>query len=299
MYKDKTITVVNCCDDKFEKVRKVCSESSLYVGKADKVLEFSPNMLDDEFKRKNHDLLCVERGAGLWLWKPYFILKTLESVPENHYVIYLDAGVIVVNEFRHLIESLEKSHQDVMVFELPLIEEEWTKKEIYSAIAPDFNRSINQILSGYIILKNTRVSRNLITEWLNHMQNPVCILPQNVTKEPNYWNFVENRDDQSVFSLICHKDNITPFRDPSQFGTYPFKYAWIPKFGYKWKKYSFRPQKYTNSPYPQILISNRSEDPKKKIRKEKIINFINSLGIYRSLYVWLLKPHLSMVEQER
>lgn len=299
MYNDKTITLVNCCDSKFEIPRKACSESAIKAGKADRVLEYTPDMLDDDFKQKNKDLLSVKRGAGLWLWKPYFILKALESVPENHYLIYLDAGVVVIDKFRHLIDSMEKSGQDIMVFELPLLEEEWTKKEVYSAIIPGFNKSVNQILSGYIIIKNTDFARKIMKEWLIHMQNPVCSLPQTITGEENYWNYIENRDDQSVLSLICHKYNIIPFRDPSQFGKYPYKYAWIPKYKDKWKKYSFRPRKYPNSPYPQILISNRSEDPKKKLRKERILSLINSLGVYKPLYMRILKPYLKTVERDQ
>lgn len=296
MYDNKKITVINCCDEKFEVPRKACSETSLKVGKADKVIEYSPDMIDKEFKDKNKELLSVKRGAGLWIWKPYFILKALESIPEGDYLIYLDAGVVVIDEFRHLIDSLEKSGQDIMAFELPLLAEEWTKRETYTAIYPELKESVNQILAGYIVLKNTPFSRDLIAEWLRYMLDPVCILPHIVTGEANHRNFVETRDDQSVFTLVCRRHGITPFRDPSQFGTYPFKYAWYPRLGGKFKKYSYRQHEYMNSPYPQILISTRSEDPKKKTRKEKIIGLFDSLGIYRPLYNWLLKPYLAVVE---
>lgn len=298
MYKGKTITLINCCDKKFEKVRKTCSESAIKVGKADKVIEFSPDMIDEDFKKRNKDILSIKRGAGLWLWKPYFISEALESIPEGHYLIYLDAGVVVINEFQYLIDSLEKSRQDIMVFELPLIAEEWTKKEVYTMIVPNFNKSVNQILGGYIIIKNTQFSRNLIKDWLKYMQNPICILPKNITGEINYWNFIENRDDQSVLTLVCQKYNIIPFRDPSQFGKYPYKYAWIPKYKNINKIYSFRPHEYKNSLYPQILISNRSEDPKKKIRKEKVINLLNTFGLYKILYKLINKPFLSIVERD-
>ena len=284
MYKGKTITLINCCDGKFEKARKICSETSIKVGKADKVMEFSPDMLDEDFKKKNKELLSVKRGAGLWLWKPYFILKALESIPENHYLIYLDSGVIVINEFYLLIESLENSKQDIMVFELPLLEEEWTKKEVFTAIVPGFNKSVNQILSGYIIIKNTPFSRNIIKEWLIHIQNPVCILPDTITGEENYWNFIQNRDDQSILSLICHKHNVVPFRDPSQYGKYPYTYAWLPKYKNIWRKYSFRCHEYPNSPYPQIVISNRLNDSKKILRSERISKLLNSFVIYKILY---------------
>lgn len=296
MYNNRTVTVINCCDEKFEAPRKACSETSMTVGKADNVVEYSPNMMDDKFKSKNIDLLNVRRGAGLWIWKPYFISRALESIPEGDYLIYLDAGVVVIDEFRHLIDSMEKSGQDIMVFELPLLAEEWTKKETYSAIFPELRESVNQILAGYIVLKNTPFSRGIISEWLMYMQDPVCIMPHTVTGEANHRNFVENRDDQSVFTLVCRKHGITPFRDPSQFGTYPYKYAWYPKLSRKFKKYSFRQHEYRNSPYPQILISTRSEDPKKKLRKERIIGIFDSLGIYRPLYMWILKPYLSIVE---
>ncbi|MDE6561727.1 MAG: hypothetical protein K2K75_10120 [Muribaculaceae bacterium] len=296
MYDNKTVTLINCCDEKFEAIRKVCSSSSLKVGKADSVIEYNPAMMDNDFKQRNKDLLSIPRGAGLWIWKPYFILQTLESIPEGHYLIYLDAGVVVVNEFRHLISAMEASGQDIMVFELPLLAEEWTKGEIFSTIAKDIEDSVNQILAGYIVMKNTPFVRGLIQEWLRYMQDPVCILPHNVTDHPNHKNFVENRDDQSVFTLVCRIHGIKPFRDPSQFGRYPFKYAWYPGISQKFKRYSFRPHKYPNSPYPQILVSTRSENPKKKLRKERIIRFLDSLGIYRPLYMRLLKPYLDVVE---
>lgn len=297
MYNNKTITLINCCDGKFESVRKVCSETAIQVGKADRVIEYSPDMIDDEFKKKNKELLSVKRGAGLWIWKPYFILKALESIPENHYLIYLDAGVIVVNEFRYLIESLEKSQQDVMAFGLPLLNKEWTKKEVITAILPGVDENINQILGGYIVIKNTEFSRNVIQDWLTHMQDPVCILPQNVTGEDNYWNFIENRDDQSVWTLICRKHNIVPFRDPSQYGEYPYFYAWLPKYKDMWRKYSFCPQKYDNSPYPQIVSSNRLNDPKETLKKERKFRLLDSLGLLKIIYKIKFNPFLSVVER--
>lgn len=298
MYKGKTITLTNCCDEKFESIRKICSQTSINIGKADRVLEFSPDMMDNDFKEKNKKLLSIKRGSGLWLWKPYFILKALESVPDNHYLIYLDAGVIVINEFKYLIDNLEASQQDIMVFELPLVEEEWTKKEVYKAIIPNFNKSVNQILSGYIIIKNTPSSRNMIEEWLLHIQNPICILPETISTEENYWNFVQNRDDQSIWSLICHKHNIIPFRDPSQFGEHPYYYAWQPSYTGYWRKYSFRPHHYENSKFPQILISTRLRDPKDVLRTSKIAKILTKLGIYKFLYKLQYKPFLSTVKKD-
>lgn len=296
MYKGKTVTVINCCDEKFESVRQACSASSISKGKADKVIEYSPDMIDEAFRSKNKDLLSIVRGAGLWIWKPYFILKTLKSIPEGDYLIYLDAGVVVVNEFSHLIDAMEQSGQDIMAFELPLLAEEWTKRETKTTIYPELDRSVNQILAGYIVIRNTPFSRQIIEEWLEYMQDPVCILPTNMTGEPNHRNFVENRDDQSVWTLVCRRHGIIPFRDPSQFGTYPYKYAWYPRLGHKYRKYSFRPRKYDNSTYPQILVSNRSDDPKKKLRKERMIGLLDSIGLYKPLYLWLLKPYLDVVE---
>ena len=46
----------------------------------------------DAFYHKNHLLFAQPRGWGYWIWKPFFILKTLRKLDEGQSLLYLDAG---------------------------------------------------------------------------------------------------------------------------------------------------------------------------------------------------------------
>src|SRR5208282_2331127 len=54
----------------------------------DFILNYRKSHIDKEFFEKNKHILSQKKGDGYWLWKPYFILKTLENAPENSTVIY-------------------------------------------------------------------------------------------------------------------------------------------------------------------------------------------------------------------
>ena len=72
---------------------------------------------------------------------------------------------------------------------------------------------------------------------------------------PNYPEFIQNRHDQSVSSLLAKKYNIPPFRMASQFGN-----KWI--------------DEYPNSDYPQLIQLTRKKNiplMEKLIKKIKIL----------------------------
>jgi hypothetical protein len=65
---------------------------------------------------------------------------------------------------------------------------------------------------------------------------------ENVLGVPNYPEFVENRHDQTIWSLVCKKHQIAPFRDPSEWGN---DYSRYPEDVIK------------RSTYPQVIESHR------------------------------------------
>lgn len=279
MYKGKKIFAINYCDENYEKQRSYNSKTAYLKGQADEVIEYSIKDIDSNFCIKNKSIFSMKRGAGLWLWKPYIILKTLNRMSENDYLFYCDAGAIYVNSLVKLVKVLETFKVDIMPFELPLISRQWTKKETFTAM--EYNSSEeNQILGGYILMKNTNYTRSIISEWLFHMQDLRCISPKQITSEVNYSDFIAHREDQSVFSILCRKHGIMPFRDPSQYGDRPWEYAWRESYIGVWDKFTLREKKYKNSSYPKILISNRKADPIRYQKRDAIISFLWRIGLY-------------------
>lgn len=290
--KKRNIIVINFADENFEITRKSCSKSALEYGLADKVIEYSPTDIDENFRSKNSETFSYKRGAGLWLWKPYFILKTLKQMKDGDYLFYTDAGVIFTKPIRHLIDTFENSGQDVMPFMLPLLEQEWTKNETQTAINSGCKKfRDNQYLATYILFRNSERSRLFVLEWLKYMQNPICSHPETITSELNDPSYIEHREDQSVFSILCKKSGLKAFRDPSQYGDRPFEYGWNKTFTDRWGNYTLIKSNYEKSNYPQILLSVRKENPFKKIKKEKIKHFLSHIKLYNTI-TYQIKNHI-------
>ena len=71
--------LVNFATDNFKKSQKKLNESALKFG-VDKVFSFSSeDIKKTDFYKKNKIILEKKRGFGYWLWKPYFIYKTMSD----------------------------------------------------------------------------------------------------------------------------------------------------------------------------------------------------------------------------
>lgn len=276
------IIAINYADEKYETLRKYNTLTAYKKGFADKVIEFSPKDISIEFKENNKAIFSNERGAGLWLWKPYVICKAMDEIDYGDYLFYCDAGAYYVNRIQRLIDAMECACVEIMPFELPLLARQWTKKETYRIMNYD-NFEGNQILVGYLLVKKSEFTEKILHEWINYAQNEHCISPKQFSNEKNNVDFVEHREDQSIFSIVCRKYNLITFRDPSQFGDRSWQYAWNRVKGEK--KWDYSPQKYMNSPYPRILVSNRKIDPIKYKRKILFEDILWRLGLYSKYYL--------------
>lgn len=270
------LVVFNFADDKFKQQQEDNSQTALFIGKADKVYCYHPEDIDPKFIRERSEIFSYSRGHGLWIWKAYFALKTLSLLNDGDYLMYCDAGSYFVNDIHYLMDTMKKESVDFMPFELPLVEHQWTKREVYDYMKID-SLGKNQILASYFILKKSKETVAFIQEWLKYMSIPLCLIPQNFTSTSNSADFIAHREDQAVFSLLCHKYNYMVFRDPSQFGNWP----WL----YKMEGAAYRPIDHTNSPYPRILVSNRRVIMSKYKKTIFLKNFLDIVGLYHPVYV--------------
>ncbi|MFV0418662.1 MAG: hypothetical protein ACK5KT_08040 [Dysgonomonas sp.] len=274
------IVAINYADSKFEKQRRYNTKTAYSKGKVDKVIEYSPNDIDESFKEMNNHILSYPRGAGLWLWKPYFILKTLSKLEYGDYLFYCDSGAYYVNDVRFLIQALKRSKQSIMGFEIPTLERQFTKKESFTLM--DYSKyDNNQLLGGYVLLKKEDFSIRFVEEWLKYATNEKIISPNYFIPEiEEFEDFRSHREDQSIFSILYHKHNLAPFRDPSQFGDRPWEYIYIPAFSAWSSPWVYNPLQYTNSDYPKIVVSCRTSNPYRYKIKETLKTFLSVIGLY-------------------
>lgn len=270
------IIAINYADDKFKKSQKLNTKTAYLRGKVDRVIEYSPKDIDQEFKNKNKNIFSYKRGAGLWLWKPYIIFKTLKIMEEGDYLFYCDSGSYYINRVQYLVDCMEENNESIMAFELPLISEQWTKNETFEFLGcncDEFKKS-NQILATYILIKKNNKTIKLIEEFLEACCDEKIISYKNFNKSIiNSESYISHREDQSVFSILCRKHKITAFRDPSQYGNRPWEYRHN-------RDYIYNPKNYVNSNYPQILASYRNQSVFKFTIKEILKKVLSLVNLY-------------------
>ncbi len=259
----KMIVAINYSDWKYKKAQKFNSITATQKGKVDKVISYSPKNIDTEFRKKNASILSQDRGNGFWLWKPYIIKKTLDSLQQNDYLIYLDSGAFYMNNVQYLIKVMEKEKQDIMAFELPFKERHYSKRDVFICMGCDEPRytDTNQRMATMIIIKKTNRAQCFTNEWLQFAQMEDIITDaKNHMGKYNYNGFVDNRHDQSVFSILSKKYKIKAFRDPSQYGRFP-KLFWSRKIEVS--------EDATN--YPQIIAEHRFSEVTKGVFWEQML----------------------------
>ena len=220
-------TLINFANKNFRQQQYLSALLGKIHGKFDNVICYAPKHLDSHFVQKNIDIFSLKRGFGYWLWKPYLILKTLNAVRYGDWVVYSDSGSFFINSVKNILNEIECFNQDVVGFELPLIERQWTKRELFISMECDdsFFKDSNQIHASIQFVKKSKFSLEFYKEYLNIAQSVINLTDEcdySVDQDPF---FIEHRHDQSIYSLLYKKNNLITFKDPTQYGDDPFSYA--------------------------------------------------------------------------
>ena len=212
--------LINFADENYRNSQVRNSTSALMHG-FDSVHQYSPKDIDGDFYSKNKSILDQKRGCGYWLWKPYFILKNLESLSKDDILFYSDSGADIIKDFSPIIEKIRNCEQGVCPFSLSGNHKEfqYTKRDLFVALDLDneeFSES-KQIMASFIGFKKTDFSINFCREYLKYAQIEQLIT-DSPSKKENYKGFKDHRHDQSIFSLLCKKNNLPLIEDPTQWG---------------------------------------------------------------------------------
>lgn len=219
-------------------------------GRFDKVLAYDfETMIDVEFRKQNDTILSIKQGAGLWLWKPYFVHKALmEECVEGDILFYLDAAAFFIGDVRMIEKVMD---DDIYATCLPYIEADWTKSEAFSIMGmdKDIYKDSFQYQASFMAFRKSVRSMMFVEEWLNICCNPDLIHPfQNIGKQIE--TFQNHRMDQSCFSLLCKKCNVRSHKDPTQFGI----------FGYPRIKGARYVRIKAINEYPMVIVLHRLEN---------------------------------------
>jgi hypothetical protein len=210
--------LVNFATDEFLKSQRLNSISATTIGEIPHVVSYRSRDIDYRFRKENQKILTVRRGAGLWLWKPYFILETLRRLRDGDLLFYCDSGSIFVHSASTLLQMAREA-ESVLCFSVGLPEIEWSKRDALVYMDMDRPEAIStpQRLASFQIWFRCSKTLALAEEYLFYCTNWKVISDDpSICGLPEYDGFRENRHDQTVFSLLTKRHGIQAFRDPSR-----------------------------------------------------------------------------------
>ncbi|WP_432633781.1 hypothetical protein [Brachyspira sp.] len=162
---------------------------------------------DEKFESLLSHKLVPSRGFGYWCWKPFVILKTLENIKDGDILVYADIGCHINKEG----EKRFNEYLDIVIehkalcFKLSYLERYWTKADLFNYFDKLNDKNITdtpQRPSGFFICEKNNINLEFVNKWLQVYYDDFSLIDDTPSKIPNLDGFVENRHDQSVFSIL-------------------------------------------------------------------------------------------------
>ena len=198
-------------DEKFQKTRERYTSELKSKNIFEEVIQYSPNDFDEKFLN-NHQKFIREnpKGYGFFIWKPYFILKALNTLNEGDVLVYGDAG----NEIKgsredclSLFNLVQLPTKGISIIATKVgWNIRWIKSDLYIRMGfKIFYPFKIMVEANRIVIMKNEATLNFVREWLHYCTVDYRNIDESKSSLPQLPFFVQHRYDQSVFSILFHK----------------------------------------------------------------------------------------------
>ena len=170
----------------------------------------SSSDIDQAFKDANAQIFANHRGYAYFLWKPYLINKTLHSMQEGDYLIYMDAGAYLVSPIHPLLVLLERKKYEVLTFGVGLSQGDFCKRDAFVRQKCDTPacHDAMQVNAAFSIWKRGAAALALAESWLRDSADYHTISDDaNVEGLPDLPGFKSHRHDQATITNVLTRDH--------------------------------------------------------------------------------------------
>ena len=196
------ILLANYADKTFANAQKYNSYTAKKFGKVDEVIEYGPEKIDSKFIDKNKAWFVVGNSqiGKYGLWRPLILEDAYSKIQEDDYLIYADSGTYFINDIHYLTNFMKERHLNVLVFSIPFVEKDWTKRDVFTQLDADQEDIIysNQRMSTCFVVRKSKEGTELIEQYKKiAVEHPELFTDQeNVMGKENYFGFIQNRHNQ-------------------------------------------------------------------------------------------------------
>ena len=166
------------------------------------------------------------RGYAYWSWKPYIINSTLAKMNDGDFLLYMDAGShLNINE--RSLYTLHKCVEDMKTMPLQITgiktssdDLRYTTGKLVKYIGEYYGHTFTaeqlgnkQICAGTILIIKNDLSVKAINDFNSICNGKFELITDIYNHDPdNAKNFIDNRHDQSVWSLITKYYGVLPYK---------------------------------------------------------------------------------------
>ncbi len=201
----------------FERFRSRLCEDARRAGYHRLEARGPADFLSTAFAAKHRGIVSQPRGAGYWLWKPYYLREVLPTLAADEVLVYSDAGRDDSYRVTPLPTALAKRVQTngrgfVVGPTIPHLGpiSQWTKRDALRLLGGDepslYGRPVVQATTS--VWRNQPEAVAFVDAWLQASTDPRTLTDQpNELGYPNHPDFEDHRHDQSVLSILAYRLN--------------------------------------------------------------------------------------------
>ena len=178
----------------------------------DEVFIYTENDFDEEYLERNKEFMYNNKGFGFWIWKSYFVKKTMEKMDDGDVLVYADTGChltsnpVALDRLDKYVNLCMRLPQANLAFQMCFPEKSYTKMDLFKALDEDnvSMKDSGQLVGGIFVLRKCNNTTNLINEYYDLCNNH-SLIDDSPSVLPNDSSFVAHRHDQSLFSILRKK----------------------------------------------------------------------------------------------
>jgi hypothetical protein len=191
---------------------RLCTQAK-NIGLFNKITLFTGEYLQQDIEfwgRHSEFIMKNNKGYGYWLWKPYIIKKTIETLNDGDILLYLDSGCeININKRNEMLNYFNIIKTEHIITAFTYTEKHWNKMDLILYLNANSKEYTDtpQRQAGALLFYVCDKTRRIINEWYDTACN-YHLIDDSPSVSKNYDGFKEHRHDQSIFSLLTKKYNI-------------------------------------------------------------------------------------------
>jgi hypothetical protein len=165
--------------------------------------------VDDLSDHLNQLGAMFKRGYGYWIWKPYIAKKTLQLASAGDVLLYVDGRTAATGRrIAWFDDFLAGKDLDMAAWQTSNIERTWTTGDLFKLFGFEIESEearTGQFAATVFALRANDRTIQIVNDWYRVMEQNFDLCRDEPSVMRNHDSFIENRHDQSVFSLTIKR----------------------------------------------------------------------------------------------